>query len=101
MRFAAVFPGANNTAHAHTWYAGGVFLESVNPAIALLPWVPEVFFFLLFAAKIERRSCDRDEREKNPLLTAVTHLTSMSTDFELGRWLVFEFSPRPFGVIMI
>ena len=30
-----------------------------------LPWVPEVFF-LSFAAKIERRSLDRDEREKNP-----------------------------------
>ena len=37
MRFAAVFPGANNAAHAYTWYAGGVFLESVSPAIALLP----------------------------------------------------------------
>ena len=59
------------------------------------------FFFLLLAAKIERRSCDRDEREKNPLHMAVTHLTSTSTDCELGRWLVFEFSPRPFRVIMI
>ena len=34
-------------------------------------------FFLLFAAKIERRSRDRDEREKNPLVTVVTNLTSM------------------------
>ena len=30
-----------------------------------IPWVPEGFFFLLFAAKIERRSHDRYEREKN------------------------------------
>ena len=27
-----------------------------------LPWVPEVFFLLLFAAKIEQRSRDRDRR---------------------------------------
>ena len=27
------------------------------------------FFFLLFAAKIERRNRDRDEPEKNPLVT--------------------------------
>ena len=45
MRFATVFPGANNAAHAHTWYAGGALLGSVSLAIALLPWVPEVFFF--------------------------------------------------------
>ena len=31
-----------------------------------IPWVPEGFFLLLFAAKIERRSRDRDEIEKNP-----------------------------------
>ena len=30
-----------------------------------LTWMPEGFFFLLFGAKIERRSRDRDEREKN------------------------------------
>ena len=30
-----------------------------------IPWVPEGFFFLLFDAKIERRSHDRDKREKN------------------------------------
>ena len=29
-----------------------------------VPQVPEVFFSLLFAAKIERRSGDRDERQK-------------------------------------
>jgi len=31
-----------------------------------IPWVPEGFFPLLFAVKIERRSRDRDEREKKP-----------------------------------
>ena len=43
----------------------------------LLPWVPEGFFFLLFPTKIERRSRDREERKKNPLVTAITNLTSM------------------------
>ena len=37
-------------------------------------------FFLLFAVKIERQSRDCDEWEKNPLVTAVTNLTSMSTN---------------------
>ena len=45
-----------------------------NLAHIWLPWVPEGFF-LLFGAKIERRIRDRDD----------TNLTSMSTDFELGR----------------
>ena len=37
--------------------------------------MPKVFFFLLFAVKIEQPA----------LVTAVANFTSMSTDFELDR----------------
>ena len=41
-----------------------------------VPWVPEVFFFLLFVAKIEQQRVG----EKNPLVTALR--TSLPCNFE-------------------
>ena len=48
------------------------------------PWVPEGFF-LLFVAKIERRSRDRDEREKKPLFPAL-HDRGFAAKFSPQTW---------------
>ena len=44
-------------------------LMNAHSALVPVPCVPKGFFFLLFAAKIERRSCGRDERVFFPLIT--------------------------------
>ena len=57
-----------------------------------LPWVPEVFF-LLFAAKIEQGSRDRDERFFFPLVT-IAQTTGKKTSDTQGtikppRWPIY------------
>ena len=44
-------------------------LMNAHSALVPVPCVPEGIFSLLFAAKIERRSCDREERVFFPLIT--------------------------------